>query len=72
MKLMLKKKDKTSRLMAYSILSGKKSHMDKLFKFMITKDILEGEKDDESDIKNQLKYEVKKDMIRRIKDRLKR
>lgn len=72
MKLMLKKKDKTSKLMAYSILSGKKSHMDKLFKFMITKDILEGDKDDASDIKSQLKYEVKKDLIMRIKDRLKR
>lgn len=71
MKLLMKKGDKSSRMMAYSILSGKKSYMDKLFKFMITKDMLEEGEEDTSKVKSQIKSELKKDIIKRMKRRRK-
>ena len=71
LKFLSRKKSSASKLMAYSMLSGKKNHMDKLFKFMVAKDILESD-DEASDVRNEIKYEIKKDMIKRIKERLNR
>lgn len=72
MKMLMRKRDGTSRLLAYSILSGKKSYMDKLFKFMLTKDMIEGEEEDNSDVKRHIKKEIKNDVIRRIRNRVRR
>jgi len=71
LKFLYPKRDATSRLMAFSLLSGERSYLNKLFKFLVAKDILE-ERDEIEELKGEIKYEVKRDIIRKIKERLKR
>jgi len=65
-------KDKISnKLMAYSILSGKKDVANKLFKLSVAKDILEEGKT-EDDVRKEVKDEIKKSIIERLKEKYKR
>ncbi|MCD6477954.1 MAG: hypothetical protein J7K87_03040 [Candidatus Aenigmarchaeota archaeon] len=58
----------SNKLMAYSILSGRKDIANKLFKLSIAKDILEEGKMEE-DVKEEVKGEIKKSIIERLKER---